>query len=389
MTSDRKFCEDCGKPLASGAKFCEDCGTPVKHNTVLEEEGTPGVPISPGTPYLPLAVMPFGYRNRGMFSTEPLTLVIYPDQIVLAFIPKSREAEFDKAMIDVQAELMKKHIEGKSLWQLAAGAGTALFKLGWSPVDFYTTDSVMEQKMLRNLAIPTRPWEEYLSMRVDGVLAEDPRNLAIPRESIAFIRGESDPSTNTDQILLYSAGGRFTIFFQFGVFFPARKTLFSFLLPGPFDREQTIGVIPYADEPEVEGFGFQYSWIVVVTEKRLIFFMIEDEFADELSKWTKEREKDAKKSGRELQEREILGRSDAPWQRFRNRTISSLLENEVNFFIPLSAILSADLIPNGPGQAVELCIHLPGEPYDIQFPAGSEGHIQNILGPVLSRRLNS
>ncbi len=387
MTPDQIFCEDCGKPLTPGRMFCEDCGSPVRQEA-LPKEPTPVVSASPGILPLPLAVMPFGHQDKGVFSTENLTLVIYPDRIILAFVPKAREPEFDEALIDVQTELMKKHIEGKSFWQLAAGTGIALFKLGWSPVDFYTADAVKEQKILHNISIPNRPWEQYLCMPKDAVLAEDSRNREILREHIAFIRGESDPSTSTDQILIYALGGLSRIVFQYGIFFPARKALFSFLLPDPVTQEKVLGIIPFADEPEVEGFGFQYTWIVVVTEKRLIFSMTEDEFADEVDKWIKEKEKEARNTGREIQEGELIRRSDAPWQRFMTRSISSLLENEVNFFIPLSTVQSVDLIPNNPGQAVELCFHLPGGPYDLQFPAGSAGYIGSILEPVLPGKLN-
>ncbi len=388
MMPDQKFCEDCGKPMTPGKLFCEECGAPVRQESI-PEENTPVVPAaSPGIPQLPLAVMPFGHQDKGVFSTENLTLLIYPDRLILAIVPKARQAEFDEAMIDVQAELMKKHIEGKSFWQLATGAGIALFKLGWSPVDFYTADAVKEQKMLRNISITNRPWEQYLSMPADAVLVEDTGNREILREQIGFIRGESDPSTSTDQILIYSSGGRTRIVFEFGIFFPARRALFSFLLPDPADQEKVLGIIPYAEEPEVEGFGFQYTWIVAVTEKRLIFCMIEDEFADEINEWIKDREKEGKKTGRDIREGELFCRPDAPWQRFMNRSVSSLLENEVNFFIPLSVVRSVDLIPNNPGQAVELCINLPGESYDLQFPAGSAGYLRSILDPVLTGKLN-
>ena len=385
MTATQRFCEECGKPLAPGLKFCEECGCAVAAVEVPVQSGPPPS-VPPATNNIALAAIPFAYQSRGVFSTEGRTLVVYPDQVILASIPKSREEEFDQAMNEVQANLMEKHLEGKSFWQLATGAGSALFKIAWSPVDFYTADAVKEEKMLRTMTIQNRPWEGYLSMPPDAVLAENERNRAIPRDSIAFIRGESDPSTNTDQILIYHTGGLEVIYFNFGIFHLARKVLFSFLLPGPIDLEKIIGVIPYANEPEVEGFGFQYTWIVVVTEKRLIFCMVEDEFADEVTEWINARIKEARKTGRKLREGDLAGVPDAPWQRFMKRSVSSLLENEVNFFIPLSVIQSVELVPGGPGQADELCLFLPGQPYDIIFTEGTAGHIRTVLGAVLAGR---
>jgi hypothetical protein len=386
MTAMQRFCEECGKPLAPSMKFCEECGCPVAGiDTPVQPGPAPSTP--PATDNVALAVIPFAYQSRGAFSIERMTIVVYPDQVILASIPKHREEEFDQAMIEVQATLMEKHLAGKSFWQLATGTGFALFKLAWSPVDFYTADAVKEERMLRTSSIQTRPWERYLSMPPDAVLAENKRNRAIPRESIAFIRGESDPSTSTDQILIYHTGGCEILFFDFGIFHLARKVLFSFLFPGPLDHETIIGVIPYADEPEVEGFGFQYTWNVVVTENRLIFCMIEDEYADEAAEWINARTKETKKTGRKLREGDLAGVPDAPWQRFMKRSVSSLLENEVNFFIPLSIIQSVELVPGSPGQADELCIYLPGQPYDIIFTEGTAGHIQTVLGTVLAGRM--
>jgi len=386
MTATQRFCEECGKPLAPGLKFCEECGCPVAGVDNPGQSGpAPSVPIS--TEHVPLAAIPFAYQSRGVFSTERMTLVVYPDQVILASIPKTREKEFDQAMNEVQATLMEKHLAGKSFWQLASGVGSALFKIAWSPVDFYTADAVKEEKMLRTLTLLTRPWEGYLSMSPDAVLAENGKNRAIPRESIAFIRGESDPSTNNDQILVYHSGGLEVIFFDFGIFHLARKVLFSFLFPEPVDHEKIIGVIPYANEPEVEGFGFQYTWNVVVTDQRLVFCMIEDEFADEANEWIEQRGKEAKKARRDWKVGDAGGQPDAPWQRFMKRSVLSLLENEVNFFIPLSVIQSAELVPGGPGQADELCFYVPGQPYDIVFPERMAEHIRAVLGKVLAGRM--
>ena len=95
-------------------------------------------PVAPVSPEIPLAVIPFAYQQSGIFSTDRCTLVVYPDQVVIAYVSKASEDEFDQATTEVEALLMEKHLEGKNLWQVAAGAGFALFRLAWSPVDFYS-----------------------------------------------------------------------------------------------------------------------------------------------------------------------------------------------------------------------------------------------------------
>lgn len=383
---DQQFCEECGKPLAPGVKFCEECGSPVPElQTRVVADTTPTTPE--GTVLQPLAVIPFSYQQHGVFSIDRCTLVIYPDRIVISYVPKNRVKEFDQAMVEVQAVLAEKQLEGKKFWEFAGSAGIALFKLAWSPVDFYTQDAVQERKSLQYITIPTRPWEQYLSMEPGAVLAEDERNRVILRDTISWIRGESDPSTDTDQILIGLSAGVTRLFFDFGTFFMARKVLFSFLLPSPGPSERIIGVVPSANEQEVGGFGFQYTWNMVVTEARVMFCMIEDDVADEMNTWIENQKKEAKKSGQKLRVGELAGRPDAPWQRFMTSPASSLLVNEVNFFIPLTAIQKVKIVLDGQKQTDKLRFFLPGEPYDIVFPNGSGGHIRQLLEKVLPGRI--
>jgi hypothetical protein len=388
MGAEKKFCMQCGQPLTPGVVFCEDCGTPVSPAGGSAPPVAPPLPgTSPGVPgNATVAVLPFAYRQRGMFSTDKCTLVIYPDRVIIASVPKSREKELDQSTMEIQAALMEKHLEGKKFWELAAGVGVALFRIGWSAPDYYTADAAREKEMLRTINIPTRYWERYAPMAPDAVLADDPRNTAVPLESIGFVRGESDLSTNTDQILIGTASGLVKLFFDFGVFSFARRALFSFLLPGTGETEQVLGVIPSAGEAEVEGFGFQYSWTVVVTGKRVCFCMIEDDFADEMTTWLEMQEKQAKATGRPWREGEEAGNRDAPWQMFRDKPVPELLENEVNFFIPLSRIGSVEITAGGPGEADTVCLTLPGGPYCLVFPGGTSGHARQVLRKVLAVR---
>jgi hypothetical protein len=377
MVPGNRFCEECGRPLAEGVKFCEECGTPVRHETV-------GSQISDlQSDALPLAVVPFAYRSRGAFSIDRCNLVVYRDSVIIAFVPPGREKENDRAMNDVQAALLERQIEGKKFWQLASGAGVALFKLSWSPVNFFVTDSVEEKKMLETIALKDRPWERYLGLIADAVLAEDKRNVAIPKDSISYIRGESDPSTSIDQILVNSSSGLIQLFFDFGTFDLARAVLFSFLMPeDQKSGERVVGVVPSAEEPQVKGFGFQYYHTLIVTDQRIIFSMIEDDFADEMNAWVSAKQKEAKKAGKKLRTGELAGMPDAPWQRFMNSPISSFFENEVSFFIPLPAIRQARILSGD-----MLTLDLKGEPYSVRFPEGTSDHLRTVLGKVLQGKV--
>ncbi len=42
---------------------------------------------------------------------------------------------------------------------------------------------------------------------------------------------------------------------------------------------------------------------------------------------------------------ELAGLPDSPWQKLMNESVSFLLENDVNFYIPLPAIQAVQLVP--------------------------------------------
>jgi hypothetical protein len=389
MAPEQKFCEDCGKPLRAGVKFCEDCGSPVPlpeppgQTTPAPSSGTgPGI-----RDQMPIAILPFVSQRRGVFSMDRCTLVVFPDRMIIAYVPKSRAKEMDQASDEVQAALRKKHLEGKQFWEPASGAGAALFRIARSAPGSHAAGALKEQQVLQAAGMSTRPWEVYLSMPPDAVLAEDPRNCAISRDSIGFIRGESDPSTDTDQMLISSSAGLTTLFFDFGTFNQARKALLSFLLPESGTPESMSGVIPFWREPGVKGFGFQYAWNLVVTDRRVIFCMIEDDFADEMAAWEETQRKQAKSAGRKWRDGDGAGRPDAPWQRFMEKPASELLENEVNFFLPLPCIRQVKIVPGGPGKADAIGLILPGGPLDLVFPEGTADHGRSVLEKVLPGRV--
>jgi len=331
----------------------------------------------------PLAVVPFAYQQRGILSFDYCNLVVYPDRLIIAFIPPERMKEFKEARSAVEAALVEQSLQGKTFWKLAASAGSALFRLSWSPPGFFAEDAIREKELMRKVFISLRPWERYLSMPSDAVLSEDRRNVVIPRDTIAYTRGESDPSTNTDQVHIRSAAGLTRLFFEFGTYSLARAVLNAFRLPDHIPGERVIGVLPSANEPEVEGFGFQYTWTLAFTGQRVVFAMDTDEFVDKIDAWLKGRHMEAKKAGRKLREGELFGEPDAPWQALKEATVSSLLnESDVNFYIPLEAIQSAQVIHGN-----EVRFDLPGGPYTLVFAEGSTGYIREVLGQALGERL--
>ncbi len=399
MPSEQRFCEECGKPLRPGVKFCEECGSPVAivgapvqaapqplpppAPAVLEPQPVAAMPetrpvsVIPET--RPVSVIPFCYSGKGLFSHPWCTIVVYPSRIIIAHVPESRARDIDKSVAEVQAALKKKRIDGKKLWEYVSGDGHSFAKVAGGVSGPSADDAAKEEQLFREWGIVTRPWEVYRSMPPDAVLAEDSRNTALTRETIGFIRGEGE----SNQILIGSYAGLISLFFDFGIFSLARRTLLSFLLPQDGTPEVMSGVIPFWSEPGVKGFEYQYTWNLVVTDRRVIFCVIEEEFADAIGSWYELQEKQAKRAGQKWREGEGAGRPDAPWQRLLEKTVPELLGNELNYFIPLSSIRQVKIVPGKPGKADTLCLSLPGETLSLVFSEGTAPHARGVLERVL------
>jgi hypothetical protein len=377
-----RYCEHCGDEITPGNRFCEECGRPIV--TLRGEEDGAGCQeprenhSSGGAGDTPLAVIPFAYTAEGFFRTNDCTLVVYRDCFVVAFVPEPRKKEMSDAMTGVMAKLMEKDLEGKKLRDLVAGAGFSLLKIAWSAPDFYTGEAARERQLLESVTVDDRPWERYSSMASDEVLAEDPRNILVHKDSVGAARGESDLSTDTDQILVWHKDGQVTLYFRLGTFYPARAALFFMLHPGGLP-ETVHGVIPSGSEPEVEGFGFQYSWNLVVTNQRIIFASIDEALAERMTAWI---ERSAGRAGG-------VNMTGAPWEELLTIDPETLLLPGENFFLPLSAISSVDVVGGGPGQADEVCFFLPGTPYSLVFPGGTGAYARTVLSHVLQGRVHS
>lgn len=386
VDTDHRFCEECGAALEPGARFCGDCGSSTDAPDSAPPPG-PVLPVGPPPAEHPVAVVPFAHTKAGLFSIAECTLVVYPGRVVVAYVPKSRAGEMDRARTDIESVILQRQVQGQTFWDLVAGAGAGLVKLSWSAPDFSADDAARERSIVGTVGIPVRPWEVYWSMPADEVLAEDSRNRAIPREEIAYVRGESDPDSSTEQILIRSPDGLLTLYFELGTFSEARKALLSFLAPASGGPESVLGVIPWGSEPQVNGFGFQYVWNLIVTDRRLVLCMCEDEFVDETEEWLRAKENEAKTAERDWRDLDEIGRPDSPWQRLAGTPIHGLLANDVNFFIPLRAVGAVEVVPGARRHGDEVRFTLPGEVVTLSFPQGTAELARGVLERALPGRV--
>jgi hypothetical protein len=316
----------------------------------------------------PIAVVPFAHIHSGLFSVRDCTLVVYPDRCVLAHVPASRKPGMDRARSGFERVLEEKRVDASELWKTGSGVGAMR-----PPFD--------------SIGIPQPPWEVYRAMPSAEVLAEDPRNRAVFRDAIVYVRGERDGDTGTEQVQVRTADEVLSLDFELGAFFSARNALFSLVEPAPGIPEAAIGVIPFGSEPQVDGFGFQYVWNLVVTDRRVVYCMIEDEEADEAGAWLDAREREARAEGRVWRQGEEAGRRDAPWQRRAATPVSRLLERDVNFFIPLTTIGEVVIEQGGRRRSDRVGIALTGGELSLSFPDGTASHASSVLGRALPGRV--
>ncbi len=361
MSDEPRFCEECGSPLSAGVRFCEECGTPVPAG----RGATAPIPLPADHP---IAVVPFAHTRSGLFSIRNCTLVVYPDRCLLAYVPTSRELEMKRARSGIERALEDEQVEASELWTTGGETGTTR--------PSFDANGVSE-----------RPWEAYWAMNPGDVLAEDPRNRVVVRDAIVYVRGERDGDTGTEQILVRTPDEVLTLYFELGTFFPARNALFSLVEPAMGTTETALGVIPYGSEPQVDGFGFQYVWDLVVTDRRVVYCLIEENEGDEAGAWLDAREREARAAGREWRQGEEAGRGDAPWQRRAATGVSCLLEPDVSFFIPLGAIREVRVEPGGRRRGDRVTfVHTGGE-LSLSFPDGTAEHAQSVLGRALPGRV--
>ena len=137
----------------------------------------------------------------------------------------------------------------------------------------------------------------------------------------------------------------------------------------------------------MNGFGFQYGWNLIVTDRRIVFNMVEDAFADESDVWLQAREKEAKATGREWRDLDEVSQPSSPWQRLARRPISELLSNDVNFFIPLHVIVAIKIVPQARRHSDEVRFIIPGEVLTFAFPVGLAAHARSVLERAVPGRV--
>jgi len=115
--------------------------------------------------------------------------------------------------------------------------------------------------------------------------------------------------------------------------------------------------------------------------------MIEDAEADEAGAWLDTREREARAVGRDWRQGTEAGRPDAPWQRRAVTPVCQLLENDVNFFLPLHRIGDVVIEPGGRRRGDQVRFSLPGSELALTFPDGTAEHARSVLGRALPGRV--
>jgi hypothetical protein len=157
MTIPLKFCTACGAPLAAGMHFCSQCGQPVA------VPGTAGlqVPASPPAPAV-IAVPAGGERilgivpflEQGLFSVIHYTLIVTDQRLIFC----TWDPDTDEAMSEADDEVMQ---ESCSISE--------------------TKDEITH---FRTKDWSAGPWQRYLSIAPDMIIAGAPGSIVIPIQNI-------------------------------------------------------------------------------------------------------------------------------------------------------------------------------------------------------------
>lgn len=152
------FCSQCGTPLSTLDAFCTQCGAST------------GAP-APGSSrrVLPQVVQVKGFLGQG---TLFMNLVVTDQGLILACQPDSLETEMD-ALTDLLDEALQR--AGPDWRQIA-----------------------------EKFAFPSTPWERYLIMEPQAILAEERHNRLIRREELRAVRLtlDEDPESHSDTLIL-------------------------------------------------------------------------------------------------------------------------------------------------------------------------------------------
>lgn len=313
-----QFCEDCRAPISPGSRFCEDCGAPVpssQETAVFSATASSTVPQD----YQPeriIAVFPFASRPKGFIGAESISIVFTSRRIVQVPWNSSLESILKPARKRLNRQIDE--IERK-------GGDRAVIL---APLAF---DS----------GPPFPPWHEIFS--------DLPEGSGIPLQEIEYIRGEQEDVAHfhEDLLVISTSAGEQQLTVDAGWYTVSVSRLLP-LLWETFgnNSEDVLGIIPLCNEPEREGFGFAYSYTIIVTSQRIIYAFINDSFADIQNEYLKDQMKAQGVTLVELGETlSTQTPEDAPWLRYLRLPVSDIFkEDPLNFFIPLWAIRSVTII---------------------------------------------
>jgi len=336
-----RFCTACGTSLSPGARFCEQCGQPVEES--LQPPSRPKVEV-PGMP----VVIPFGTMQGGILSQKDLVLVITEESLI-ATVPRGEvAAAIDGNREKIFESLDKNGISGRDFWEVSASSSPGLphayLTLRQIPADLCSQVNSIRSR----LRLEQAPWLRYATMTPAEILAERPESRRIPLEDILYIRGEDlvDDQNGKDLLVVHTKDQVERYRLALGCYYPARLTLISLLEKRqqmyPF-RERIISIVPACFEPGPKDFDFQYVFNLIFTDQRLILAVTpggEDEVERRWDSFMERIGKEAKQRGVSLEAYSAgADWEDAPWQEFRQRSFSEILDSDgVNFFIPYSSM---------------------------------------------------
>jgi zinc-ribbon domain len=166
MTAPRKFCTECGAPLAIGMRFCSQCG-----HAVATPAGPPAQPVAavPGGGEQILHIVPF--LEQGLLSVVHYTLIVTDQRLI--FCPWDMDT--DEAMSEADDSVMQ---ESCSI-----------------------SETMDEIAHFRAKDWSAGPWQRYLSMAPDAITAGAPGTIVVPLEEIEEVNIVCETRTSTQDRL--------------------------------------------------------------------------------------------------------------------------------------------------------------------------------------------
>jgi len=395
----RHFCEECGKPLTPGVLFCEECGAKVSSSVPTPPVVT-GVDGPAGNNDELIGIIPLVTLEKGLLNSPGVTLVVAGLGIAIATNSCEEKKSLRELTGRIENGIPGSRLSGKVsgmppeiFWAVAAGIPALhLLPEGDTLPEQETDVSDMMQVVESITGSP--PWTRFVDLPPDAILSEHPENRFLKPEDVLYARGERDPDTRSDLLIIVTRTGTERFSCEYGLLIPARHVLFRFLernmqvssgLP-----EEVLGVLVNAEEPQVEGFGFQYYFDLIITNQRVIFTCENEAMADETTEYLKSMEKAAKKRGEKWNVPPGIGDvAGSPYDRYRSLPLPEILLNgmDVNFFIPWTSVSGVGLQQSGKSTDV-ISFALGTGDITLKIPSGSAAYAVSLLENVIGEKLS-